>query len=119
MSVEIWTYRETLIPPGCNPAEDLVGYSVEATDGSIGTIDAATSEIGASYVVVDTGPWIFGSRVVLPAYVLGRVDRDAECVHVDLTREQIKDAPTVQAIVPTDEAQRENLGDYYRSLAAR
>ena len=47
---------------------DLTGYEVEATDGPIGTIDMATHDVGASYIVVDTGIWkARGSRVVLPA----------------------------------------------------
>ena len=38
---------------------------MEATDGSIGKVDEATSEGGSSYIVVDTGPWIFGKKVQL------------------------------------------------------
>ena len=38
---------------------DVVGYSVEALDGSIGKIDEATFDAGTAYIVVDTGP---GSR---------------------------------------------------------
>ena len=48
---------------------DLTGFSVEALDGSIGKIDEASNEVGASYLVVDTGPWIFGKKVMLPAGV--------------------------------------------------
>ena len=35
-------------------SRDVVGYDVEATDGSIGTIDEASNEAGAAYLVVDT-----------------------------------------------------------------
>ena len=60
--MDIWTYRETTWS-----TENLVGFSVEALDGGIGKIDAATNEVSASYIVVDTGPWIFGKKVMLPA----------------------------------------------------
>jgi hypothetical protein len=53
---------------------DVVGFDVEATDGSIGKIDEATYDVGSSYVVVDTGPWIFGSKVMLPAGIITRVE---------------------------------------------
>ena len=59
----VWNYRETSWLEG----GDLVGYSVEATDGSIGKIDEATNEVDAAHVVVDTGPWIFGKKRLIPA----------------------------------------------------
>jgi hypothetical protein len=46
---------------------DLTGFDVEAADGSIGKVDEATQEVGESYLVVDTGVWIFGKKVLLPA----------------------------------------------------
>ena len=60
--VEIWTYRETDWP-----TRNLMGFSVEAIDGSIGKVDEASNDVGAAYLVVDTGPWIFGKKVMLPA----------------------------------------------------
>jgi hypothetical protein len=42
--VEIWAYRSDVGQPA---AESLVGYSVEAVDGDIGTVDEATDEVGA------------------------------------------------------------------------
>ena len=68
---------------------DLVGYNVEAVDGGIGKIDEATYEAGSS-VVVDTGPWIFGKKVMLPASVVTRVDVDEETVFVSRTKDEIK-----------------------------
>lgn len=114
MQIDVWTYRAGI---GADPTRDLIGYHVEASDGSIGKIDRATTEVGASYIVVDTGPWIFGSRVVLPAYVIERVDPAERRVFVDLTKEEITAAPRVEDAFPGGEAGYENLGDYYRGLA--
>jgi hypothetical protein len=76
-----WTYgnAETL---GVDATQnlDLTGFSVEATDGGIGKVDEATYETSRSYIVVDTGPWIFGKKVLLPAGVFQRVDLDSETV---------------------------------------
>ena len=52
-----WTYGGSV---GVSGARDLVGFGLEATDGHIGKVDEATDDLGSSYVVVDTGPWIFG-----------------------------------------------------------
>ena len=115
MQIDVWTFRQ-VGTDGQDPA-DLVGYSVEAADGSIGKVDRATYETGSSYVVVDTGPWIFGARVVLPAHVIENVDHDDRTVYVDRTRDEIKAAPTVQDVFPAESPEaRENLGDYYRSF---
>ncbi len=54
----------------------MKGFKVEATDGDIGKVDEATYEVGSSYIVVDTGPWIFGRKVVLPAGMIERIDLD-------------------------------------------
>jgi hypothetical protein len=53
---------------------DLSSFEVEAVDGSIGKVDKPTNETGGSYLIVDTGPWIFGKKVVLPAGVITRID---------------------------------------------
>ena len=66
---------------------------MHATDGDIGKIDEASEEVGTSRIVVDTGPWIFGRKVVLPAGTVERVDDTEQKVYVDLTKEQIKNSP--------------------------
>src|SRR5918911_3787674 len=65
---------------------DLVGYDVAALDGEIGKIDEAGEEIGARYLLVDTGPWIFGKRVMLPAGLVEQVDVAEKPVPVRPTR---------------------------------
>ncbi|WP_066363115.1 hypothetical protein [Herbidospora mongoliensis] len=72
---------------------DLIGYHVEAVDGAIGTVDAVSDEIGEGYLVVDTGPWIFGHRVMLPASVVTQVDASHRKIFVDRTRDEINNAP--------------------------
>jgi hypothetical protein len=112
MQVDVWTYREV---QGFDPAAglDLTGYKVEAKDGSIGKVDEATYDLGASYLIVDTGPWIFGKHVMLPAGVIQRVDPDEEKVYVSATKEQIKNAPELEDVLRTDPSYRERLGVYY------
>jgi hypothetical protein len=90
---------------------DLTGYAVVAVDGEIGKVDQA----GETDLVVDTGPWIFGRTVLLPAGVVERVDHRSRTVHVDRTREQIKDAPE-QASAPD---YRDRLARYYRDTYGR
>ncbi len=88
--IEIWEFRSTA---GHISGTDLVDFRVEATDGHIGKIDRLSEEVGSSHLVVDTGPWIFGRHVLLPAGTVVRVDQDARTVHVDRTKDEIKAGP--------------------------
>ena len=110
-SVDIWTYRSE--SGFGTETSDIAGYKVEATDGSIGKVDEATYDTGSSYIVVDTGPWIFGKKVLLPAGVVDRIDRDDQKVYVNRTKDQIKDAPELGETSYTDEEYRTSIGSYY------
>ena len=109
---DMWTYRDS----SWTTSNNLVGYDVEATDGSIGKIDEATNESSSSYVVVDTGFWIFGKKRLIPAGVVSTVDRDARKVHVNMTKEQIKSAPDYDRDDWNDES-RTRYNDYYSSYS--
>ena len=111
---EMWAYREPA-RLGFDPLPgrgDLTGYDVEALDGAIGTIAAASYDVGQSYVIVDTGPWISGKRVMLPARVLERVDELDEKVWVDTTKDEIENAPEHDELVD-DPGYRDEIGSYY------
>ena len=108
-----WTYRRDA---GMSTPADLVGFDVEATDGGIGAIDQATYDAGSSYVVVDTGPWIFGSKVMLPAGTISRVDRRDRKVYVDRSKDEIKSAPKFDKDTYTDRDYRDRLGEHYRKF---
>jgi hypothetical protein len=79
-TTDLWTYRD-----GTPIASmDLSGFKVEAVDGSIGSIDEVSNEVGASYLVVDTGPWIFGKESDAP----GRRGRSRRQRRGDRLRQQ-------------------------------
>jgi hypothetical protein len=111
-STDVWTYRETAIGSTAT-ATDVVGYAVEALDGSIGKVDEATFDVGSAHIIVDTGPWIFGKKVMLPAGVIRSVDHDDEKIFVNRTKEQIKNAPEFDDSLTADESYRGRLGSYY------
>lgn len=109
MSSDVWTYRPTTIG---DTTVDISGFEVEASDGSIGKVDEATYDTGRSYLVVDTGPWIFGKKVMLPAGVIRDIDEAEETVFVDRTKDEIKHAPEYDESQVDDEY-RGRLGSYY------
>jgi hypothetical protein len=111
MANDMWTY------PDAVGRLDLTGFDVEAADGSIGKVDEATQEVGESYLVVDTGTWIFGKKVLLPAGLVERVDRDEEKVWVDRTKDEIEQAPEFDKDNYLTADYRSAVGGYYGSPA--
>jgi hypothetical protein len=109
MQVEIWTFRE----PASSEDLDLKGFTVEATDGEVGKVVDAAYELGSSWLVVDTGPWILGKKVLLPAGTVTEIDPAERKIHVDRTREEIKEAPEHDPSGYADQEYRLALADYY------
>jgi hypothetical protein len=111
-TVEMWTFA--IATPNVDLTNvDLTGFKVEALDGGIGKVDEATNEAGGSFIVVDTGPWIFGKKVMLPAGVVRDVDLDTETIFVNLTKDEIKDAPEFDENTYRSESYRNELSQYY------
>ncbi|GGV42575.1 hypothetical protein GCM10010277_31970 [Streptomyces longisporoflavus] len=114
MSNEIWSYTPTA---GHGPDADLAGYKVEAADGHIGKVDKHSNEVANQYIVVDTGPWIFGKKVLLPASTVTAIDHEDRKILVSRTKEQIKDAPEFDEEKHLgDPAYRDQIGGYYGGL---
>ena len=99
--------------PGQGGQLDIAGYHVEATDGGIGSIDEASYDVGSAYLVVDTGPWIFGRKVLLPAGTVHRIDHEGRTVHIDRTKQQIKDSPEYDPDTFEKPDYRDRVGTYY------
>ena len=108
VDVDIWGY-----PDAAAAGRDLTGYSIEAIDGSIGKVDNANNDTGASWLIVDTGPWIFGKKVMLPAGVVSRINSETEVLRVNRTKEQIKNAPEFDEARHLEQTYRDELGGYY------
>ena len=106
---DLWSWRDT----ATSQPTDLVGFQVVATDGAIGNLDAATYDVGGSYIVVDTGFWIFGKKRMLPAGVIDRIDYDRREVLVNLAKDEIRQAPDYDAEREREEAYRQDVGTYY------
>ncbi len=129
MDTNIWSYSRDY----ASEPMDVEGFTVGATDGEIGKVDEATYEVGSSFIVVDTGPWIFGPKVVLPAGAIERIDLDnrtievrltkdqiKDSIEVRLTKDQIKDSPELDASTDyRSENYRTELGSYYDPFVRR
>ena len=109
---DVWMYRDPTLATSLSKQE-LVGFDVESIDGSIGKIDDATLETDYGFIVVDTGPWIFGKKVMLPAGVVKSIDQTDEKIFVNRTKDEIKNAPEFDETQLESDAYRNQLGTYY------
>jgi hypothetical protein len=107
MNGDLWTYPDSV------GRLDLTGFDAEAVDGEIGTVEGTSLDAGAGYLVIDTGRWIFGRKVLIPAALVERVDRDEETVYIGRTKDEIEHAPEFHEDGSKDAAYRDRVGAYY------
>lgn len=108
-----WQFRENVRQPDV----DLGGFEVEATDGDIGKVDEKA--ISTDYVIVDTGFWIFGKKRLVPAGVIDRIDYENKKVYLNMTKDQVKDAPDLDEATDrsADDWSRDSYDTYYDPYA--
>lgn len=92
----------------------LYGFKLAASDGDIGEVtdcyfDDHTWTV--RYLVVNAGSWLKERKVLLSPHAFGPLDQLAKLIHVNLTRKQIEDSPSIDAHRPIS-GQSEQ--DYYR-----
>lgn len=96
--------------------KELIGYELLAKDGHMGkTHDFFFSDDDwrIRYLVVDTGPWILGRKVLISLLALGQPVWASETFPVDLTREQVKTSPDVDLAKPVSRQYEERLHQHY------
>jgi hypothetical protein len=107
MNDELWTYPDSV------GRLDVTGYDVEALDGDVGTVDETGLEVGNGSLVIDTGRWILGKKVLIPAGLVERVDRDGKTVYLSRAKDEIESAPEFDEDHYTEPAYRDKIGAYY------
>jgi uncharacterized protein YrrD len=84
-------------------AASLKGYAIEASDGRLGTVSDFLFDDASwlvRWLVVDTGKWLSGRKVLLPPSALGHLDQKREQFSVRLTMQEVKDSPDIDADRP-------------------
>ncbi len=97
-------------------ASAINGYAIEASDGRLGTVSDFLFDDTSwlvRWLVVDTGNWLSGRKVLLPPSVLGHIDQKQKQFSVRLTKHEIKDSPDIDADRPVSRQMESHLYDYY------
>jgi hypothetical protein len=98
---------------GNTAAGDLVDFDVHATDGNLGKVEDVAQGPGESYVIVRTGSSLLSKKVMLPAGLIERIDREGKTVHVDRTTDEIKAAPEFDEERYKELTYRDELAAHY------
>jgi hypothetical protein len=97
-------------------AHEVKGYHIQATDGEIGhvedfIIDDETWTV--RYIVVDTRNWLPGKKVLVSPTWSTEVEWANRRVHVDLTKDLVKNSPKYDPAAPVNPEYETRLYDYY------
>ena len=96
--------------------QDLKGDPIEAHDGEIGSVHDLyfdDERWAVRYLVVDTGNWLPGRKVLISPASIAHQGRRVPAIRVDLTREQVERAPGIDANPPVSRVLEEAHARYY------
>jgi len=96
--------------------KELEKYSIVATDGAIGDIKDFYFDDEAwavRYLVVDTGAWLPGRKVLISPFSIAHWDHAARAFPVSVSKEQIKHSPSIDTQKPVSRQHEIRYLGYY------
>jgi hypothetical protein len=95
---------------------DLRGYAIRATDGVIGHVDDVyfdDQNWGMRYLVVKTGNWLSGRKVLISPIALGHAGWMARQLPVAMTRAQVERSPDFDTAKPVSRQHEAEIFMHY------
>ena len=83
--------------------QTVIGYHLEAKDGELGHIDGMlidTDTWAIRYLIVNTSNWWLGHLVLIAPTWVNEVSWVSSKMYVDMTQQQVKDAPLFDPTIP-------------------
>ena len=93
--------------------KELHDFTVGASDGEIGEVKDVyfdDERWAIRYMVVEAGGWLNGRKVLISPISVRGVDWDDEVLNVKLSKQQVRDSPSVDTDKPVS---RQHEIDYY------
>ena len=94
----------------------LKGFVIRAIDGELGTVEQLYFDDetwAVRYLVVDTGGWLAGRRVLISAISVIHTDWPARRFDVALTKQQVEDSPDINTHLPVSRQHEAAFLGYY------
>jgi len=98
-------------------ANELINYTMEATDDDIGRCKDFLFDDRhwvTRYILVDTGKWLPGRKVLISPISLGEPDWATRRFPVDLTTEQIENSPALDTDAPVSRKYEQLYFDHFQ-----
>jgi uncharacterized protein YrrD len=95
----------------------MIGYAIRATDGDLGKVDEFYFDDATwiiRYMVVKTGNWLSGRKVLISLAVLGKPDWESRTFSVNLTCAQVRESPDIDTERPVYRQHEAELQEYYQ-----
>jgi hypothetical protein len=97
-------------------ARQVIGYSIQAQDGEIGRVEDFIIDDNVwmlRYLVIDTGNWLPGRKVLLSTSWVEAITWDDSRVHLTLSQERIKNSPEYDPTLPLSREYETELHEHY------
>lgn len=98
-------------------ARKLETAEVRARDGVVGCVDDLLFDRATwtvRYLVVDTGGWLAGRRVLIATFAISGHATDTNCFSTDLTQEQVRTSPPATSAQEPTRDHEARLHEHYR-----
>lgn len=97
---------------------ELIGSAIHATDGNIGEVSTILFDDEAwtiRYLVVDTGTWLPGRKVLIAPVAIRKANwkKKNSSLDVSLTREQVTNSPDIDTDRPVSRQREQEFYRYY------
>ena len=97
-------------------AKTIQGYRLESLNGELGRVKEFYFDDlhwTIRYLVVDTGTWLSGRKVLLSPYALVAVNTKEQHIEINLSKKQIEDSPSLNSDKPVSRQFEESYYGYY------
>jgi hypothetical protein len=93
-----------------------MGFTIRSTDGDLGTVDDLYFDDetwAVRYLIVDTGGWLGGRRVLISPMSVVSTDWEARRVDLALTKKQVEHSPEIDTHRPVSRQHEAAFLGYY------
>ena len=109
-------HRQRGDDPHLRSCRAISGYHLHARDGEVGHVEGfiVDDESWAiRYLLINTSDWCLGHQMLIASPWIADIRWIDATVHVDLTRQAVKDAPRYDGQPPPDRVRERVLHDHY------
>tara|TARA_R110002111_G_scaffold153375_1_gene220240 strand:+ start:232107 stop:232835 length:729 start_codon:yes stop_codon:yes gene_type:complete len=102
--------------PHLRSVSEITGYQIQCMEGAVGHVEdiiVDTESWSLRYLIIDTWNWFPSKKVIIAFDWLTHITWEDQKAHVDLTQDQVKNAPVYDPRLPVNRAYETQLYDFY------